>query len=687
MSLRKTNSSLRQLLGVAVCCCAPVFAQAALTPGPDAYGYTVNPTGAFAFTNISGTGVKVLNFDDDAAVTVNLGFSFSFYGTNYSTVSFSENGLMSFGGTNIAYSNVNLTISVPGTNLPTMAVLWCDYDTAFVGSDAVYYKTLGAAGSRQFIVQWNQVELVPGAGVDTVTFQARLFEGSNRILFSYLDVVVADDPTYSNGAYATVGIRGVDGQLNGRNLLWSHEQAAVTNGMHLLFVPPDRPPVAVNDSAATAKNTPVSIPVLVNDTDPEGDPLTIVGVSPTNGTATIAGTNVVFSPATNFWGSALLGYTISDGLGGTASALITVSVTNRSPVVANDSAGTDEDTPVMINVLTNDMDPDGDLLSVIAVAATTHGTVMINTNGTVTYQPATNFNGLGGLTYTISDGYGGAATGAVSVTIWPVNDPPVLTAIGDRVINEGELLTFSNSATDLEAPPEMLTFGLSNAPPGASINPTNGVLTWTPSEAQGPGTNVVTVVVTDNGSPNLSSAKAFTVVVNEVNLPPVLAMIADRTISPGDMLIITNSATDPDIPANALTFSLDPDVPEGASINATNGMLIWTPIDAQGNTTNTITVRVTDDGVPPLSDTRSFSVRVTPLRPRIQSLNVSSNQVTVIWTALPGVTYRLQYTTNLVENKWDDLLPDVVAISSTATNSEFLGAEEQRYYRVNMVLP
>jgi len=102
----------------------------------------------------------------------------------------------------------------------------------------------------------------------------------------------------------------------------------------------NRPPTAFNDSASTPKNTPATIPVLVNDSDPDGDSLSIVAVSPTNGVANIVGTNVVFTPATNFTGNATVGYTITDGFGGTNAALITIGVTNRPPTAANDSAST-----------------------------------------------------------------------------------------------------------------------------------------------------------------------------------------------------------------------------------------------------------------------------------------------------------------------------------------------------------
>jgi len=91
----------------------------------------------------------------------------------------------------------------------------------------------------------------------------------------------------------------------------------------------NRPPLAVNDSASTPKNVAVTLPALVNDSDPDGDSLSITTVNPTNGIASIVGTNVVFTPATNFTGTATIGYSIADGAGGTSSALITINVTNR----------------------------------------------------------------------------------------------------------------------------------------------------------------------------------------------------------------------------------------------------------------------------------------------------------------------------------------------------------------------
>ncbi|HKS37081.1 MAG TPA: putative Ig domain-containing protein, partial [Verrucomicrobiae bacterium] len=190
----------------------------------------------------------------------------------------------------------------------------------------------------------------------------------------------------------------------------------------------------------------------------------------------------------------------------------------------------------------------------------------------------------------------------------PGNQSPVLAGLQNRVANEGAVLNFTASATDPN-PGDTLTFTLENAPSGATINSASGAFTWTPTEAQGPATNVMTVRVTDNGSPNLSDAKSFTVVVSEVNVAPTLAAIADRSLNEGLPLSITAAATDADLPSNVLTYSLDA-APGGVSIHPSSGALTWTPAEAQGPGVYDLTVRVTDNGSPALFATRTFRVTV-----------------------------------------------------------------------------
>src|SRR5213075_2421382 len=110
-------------------------------------------------------------------------------------------------------------------------------------------------------------------------------------------------------------------------------------------------PVAVDDSASTPEDVPVTIAPLVNDSDLDGDPLIIIDATTTNGTVVIVGgTNLLFTPSTNFNGTTTITYSISDGNGGTGSATVTVIVTpvNDPPVAVNDSASTPEDVAVTI---------------------------------------------------------------------------------------------------------------------------------------------------------------------------------------------------------------------------------------------------------------------------------------------------------------------------------------------------
>ena len=194
-----------------------------------------------------------------------------------------------------------------------------------------------------------------------------------------------------------------------------------------------------------------------------------------------------------------------------------------------------------------------------------------------------------------------AATGSASfsVTVREVNRAPVLAAITSQNVFEGVELTLNASATDPDLPANGLAFSLdAGARAGATIDSRTGAFSWTPTEAQGPGTYTITARVTDNGTPSPSS-QTFTVSVKEANSVPVLSALTDKTVDEGVTLAVNVTATDPDIPTNVLTYSLDPGAPAGAAIDGKTGALSWTPTEAQGPGTYTITVRVTDNGTPP----------------------------------------------------------------------------------------
>ncbi|MDP5254635.1 Ig-like domain-containing protein, partial [Vibrio sp. HB161653] len=217
-------------------------------------------------------------------------------------------------------------------------------------------------------------------------------------------------------------------------------------------------PQAVNDNATTAEETVVTIDVLANDTDVDGDTLTIsdASVPPEQGSVAIVNGQLEFTPAADFVGNASISYTISDGTA-TSSAVATVVVTNVNdgPVASDDTGSTNEDTTVTLDVLANDTDADGNALTISSVSiGEGQGSVSIVDNEIV-YTPAANFNGTANISYTISDGTT-TDTANVTVTVVAVNDGPQ--AVNDNATTAEEtVVTIDVLANDTDVDGDTLT--------------------------------------------------------------------------------------------------------------------------------------------------------------------------------------------------------------------------------------
>ena len=198
-------------------------------------------------------------------------------------------------------------------------------------------------------------------------------------------------------------------------------------------------------------------------------------------------------------------------------------------------------------------------------------------------------------TYKLAGPGGGSDwTDADGLTIaGPANSPPVLGAIGNKTVNELQTLSFTATATDADAG-QTLTFLLdAGAPAGASIS-AGGAFTWTPTEAQGPGDYPITVRVNDSFSPTPGTDfETIQVHVNEVNVAPVITNPGNKTVNELALLSFSVTATDADVPAQTLTFSLGAGAPAGAAITA-GGAFTWTPTEAQGPGSFPITINVSD---------------------------------------------------------------------------------------------
>lgn len=279
-------------------------------------------------------------------------------------------------------------------------------------------------------------------------------------------------------------------------------------------------------------------------------------------------------------------------------------------------------TPLTVTNTASDADVPVNAISYVLVMAPTNAT--IDSTGVISWTPvvaqvpstnvfttvATDFN-----PWTVNSQHL-TATNSFTLVVSALHNGPVLGAQPDQILNELTTLVVTNVAMDGDIPPRQLSYALLNGPSGAIID-TNGIITWTASELQGPSTNVVTTVVTDDGSPQLSATNSFTVIVNEINVAPVLPAQSDRTIAGLASLLVTNTATDSDVPTNSLSYSLLT-APVGAVID-TNGVISWAPSIGQVPSTNVFETVVSDSNLfavnaQHLSATNSFTVTVAAIR-------------------------------------------------------------------------
>ncbi|MBN2025054.1 MAG: peptidylprolyl isomerase [Pirellulales bacterium] len=257
------------------------------------------------------------------------------------------------------------------------------------------------------------------------------------------------------------------------------------------------------------------------------------------------------------------------------------------------------------------------------------GMLIDTATGQITWTPSDTQGATHSITVVVADRAGNEKSQSFNIV---VNQAPDIWTIGNKLVQEGQLLTFQVVATDPDGNLPLVFTLDAGAPEGASIDPLTGQFAWTPTEAQGPGAYDISIRVTD--AVGATDNQKIRVTVSEENLVPLLAGIADRTVNEGQLLAINASATDADLPANVLTFSLAPGAPAGAAINPTTGRLTWRPSETQGGATHAITVRVTDSAG--ASDEKTFHVAVNEVDDPPAFASVGEQ------LALPGMAFRVR---------------------------------------------
>ena len=340
------------------------------------------------------------------------------------------------------------------------------------------------------------------------------------------------------------------------------------------------PPEATDDLLEVVEDTSVSVDVLANDNDVDGDALELVSVSEaSDGVAAIVDGAVAYTPAADWCGSDEFGYSVADpdGLLATAMVFVLVGCVPDAPLALDDVSSTDEDVPVVIGVLGNDSDVDGDLDagSVSIVELPSFGSVQVQSDAALLYSPAGDAHGTDSFVYEVCDVTGLCDTASVTVEVRPVNDAPV--AAGDEISTPEDMAAVVEVlANDVDVDGDTLSVEIMDAPAEGSVEVLgDGTVRYTP----GPdfnGSDEFSYQVCD--VPGQCDDASVSVIVEAVNDAPVAnadAYLADSGVellveAPG---VLTN---DIDVDGDPLVAVLVDVPPFGDVVLADDGGFSFT---------------------------------------------------------------------------------------------------------------
>ncbi len=384
----------------------------------------------------------------------------------------------------------------------------------------------------------------------------------------------------------------------------------------------NEPPVAAPDAAELDEDSTVTINVLANDSDPDyGDTLSVVGITqPAHGVVAInEDGSVTYTPVANYNGPDSFTYTVSDADGETDTALVSVTVNpvNDVPVAVDDVASLDEDSSTVIDVLANDSDIDGDVLSVAAVTQPAHGVAVVNADGTVTYTPVANYNGADSFTYTVTDPDGATDTALVSVTVNPLNDAPV--AVDDvAALDEDSSTVIEVLDNDSDIDGDVLIVTAVTQPThGVAVVNADGTVTYTPvADYNGP--DSFTYTISDGAGGTDTATVSLTV--NPLNDAPVA--IDDTAATDEDVALVIAAAdllaNDSDIDGDTLTITSFTQPAHGSVVDNGDGTFTYTP-DANYNGDDSFTYTVSDGNG--ASDSATVDITVAPVNDAPEALD------------------------------------------------------------------
>jgi VCBS repeat-containing protein len=392
----------------------------------------------------------------------------------------------------------------------------------------------------------------------------------------------------------------------------------------ITVTPVNDAPVAAADAYTTAEDTPLTVAapgVLANDTDPDGNPLSVAvvaGSGPAHGTLAFnQNGSFTYTPAANYYGPDSFTYRASDGTAQSNPATVTITVTASSdaPVATNDIYSTNEDTPLNVpapGVVANDSDPDGDALTAWVESGTSHGILNLNTNGSFTYTPAANYNGPDSFTYQASDGTAQSNPATVTITVTAVNDAPTSAADTYSTAEDTPLTVAALGvlANDTDPDSSTLTAAVVTDPAHGTLTlDADGAFTYTPA-ANFNGTDTFTYRASDGTAQ--SSPATVTITVTPVNDLPAANNDAYSTAEDTPLTVaasgVLGNDTDPD--SSTLSATLVTGPAHGTLTFNANGSFTYTPT-ANYNGPDSFTYRASDGTAQ--STPATVTITVTPV--------------------------------------------------------------------------
>jgi hypothetical protein len=398
-------------------------------------------------------------------------------------------------------------------------------------------------------------------------------------------------PSYTQaGTYANVSFSVTDGALT------DSENITITvNNVN-------RPPVLGNIGNKTVTAGQL-LQFTVSATDPDGNPLTYsVSNLPSGATFTPSTRTFSWTPSANQTGSySNVRFQVSDGsLTDYENISITVTVAaNQAPVLTNPgNKSVNEGATLTFTISATDANRDSLTYSASNIPS---GATFTPATRTFSWTPSYSQVGTyANVRFSVTDSVLGDSE-TITITVNNVNRAPVLGSIGNKSVKEWQLLTFTISATDPDGNP--LTYSASNLPSGATFSPSTRTFSWKPSYSQA-GTYANVRFSVTNGV--LGDSETITITVNNVNRAPVLGNIGNKTVTAGQLLQFTVSATDPD--GNPLTYSAS-NLPSGATFTPSTRTFSWTPSYSQAGTYANVRFQVSDWS---LIDFENITITVTP---------------------------------------------------------------------------